>query len=108
MISHFLDLRFTVGGEVDSLTRWQRVTHRKIFWYSFLLDTKLQIHEAAERKQYNNFIRTPTLDLAACSIAPQSYTLPFPPHPFAFKYDRFVRLAVVNRTGAERCCLHEH
>jgi hypothetical protein len=37
-IPHFLDNRLIDGGEVVIMTRRPRFIHRKIFWYSFLLE----------------------------------------------------------------------
>jgi hypothetical protein len=40
MIPHFLDNRLTDGGKVVSVTRRPRLTPKKIFWYSFLLEAE--------------------------------------------------------------------
>jgi hypothetical protein len=78
---HFLDSRLTDGREVVSLMRRSSFTPKKIpgthFCYSL---SRSQGHTAAERirsiKKYKELIRNRTRDLRACTIVPQTTSLP--------------------------------
>jgi hypothetical protein len=79
-IPHFLDNRVTDDGEVVSLTRRPRFTPRKMFWYSFLLESEYTRGSQCGWKDYviekiyeHHGIRT--LDFPACSTAYKPTTL---------------------------------
>jgi hypothetical protein len=90
-LPHFLDNRLTDGGEVVSLTRRPHLyPPRKIPGTRFFKRlSRPQGHSAAGRirsiEKSSDLIRIRTRDLPACSIGPQSTTLPIAPGEYAFR-----------------------
>jgi hypothetical protein len=74
MIQNCPDSRLKDGGKIVSSKHWPLSTLQKHFL------SQLQAHRAAERigklKILNDLIGTRTGDLPACSIVPQTTTLP--------------------------------
>jgi hypothetical protein len=73
---HFLDSRLTDGGVALSLKRRPLFNFQQDSWYSFLLEAG----RIRSIEKSNDLIGNRTRDLPACSIVPQSITLPRAPY----------------------------